>query len=74
MKIRIGFGLGTQTITNDAGTSARGTASKLVSGSTGNILYFLATGFGQGFQVEVENGGRGRVAFCLEANECYLCN
>ena len=64
---------GATVITNASGSRFDGTSNRSISGRTGDITWFLGTGFGKGFEVSVENGGQNRTAFCLAANECYLC-
>jgi hypothetical protein len=60
-------------VTNDAGTTMTGNANRYVSGRTGDITWFLATGFNSGVEIQKENGGANRIALCLADNECYLC-
>lgn len=62
-------------VVNDAGTNYAGTATRSASGTTGDVSYFLATGFGAGIELAIENGDvqRGRKLLCLAANECYAC-
>jgi|GEM_PF-1295806 len=64
---------GNTSISNLGGTKVDGVANRYLSGRTGDVTWFLATGFDKGFEVSVEHGGQQRVAFCLAANECYLC-
>lgn len=64
---------GEMAVVNDTGTRFAGRANSYFSSRTGNTSWFLATGFAQGVQLEVEAGGSQRIAFCLAANECYLC-
>lgn len=64
---------GQTAIMNDAGTTFDGVATRSVSGRDGTGYFFLATGFGTGIEVQIENGGQNRVALCLAANECYAC-
>jgi len=49
-----------------------GKATHIVSGRTGNDIYFLPTGYGAGLELEVEKYG-GRIAFCVEENVCTYC-
>lgn len=60
-------------VINDAGTVISGKASRYVSGRTGDVSWFVATGFGSGVKVQREAGGAGRIALCLAETECYLC-
>ena len=60
-------------VSNDAGTRVSGRAPRYESGTDGTVSYFLASGFGAGVLVEIEQGGQGRTALCLAQNECYIC-
>ena len=64
---------GLTAIENASGSRFSGVANRYLSGRTGDITWFLGTGFAKGFEVSVENGGQNRTALCLAANECYLC-
>lgn len=65
---------GDVSVRNDAGTTINGRAAVTVSGRTGNTILFVPTSFSQGIELEVEAGGTGRIAMCLAANQCYLCD
>ena len=64
---------GAAVLENASGSVFQGRATRSLSGRTGDITWFLGTGFDRGFEVSIENGGQNRIALCLAANECYLC-
>jgi hypothetical protein len=64
---------GEMVVVNDTGTRLAGRANSYFSSRTGNTTWFLATGFAQGVELEIEAAGQQRVALCLADNECYLC-
>jgi hypothetical protein len=61
------------TVATDTGSHYDGSPAVSYSAQSGDTDYFLATGFGVGFDVDVENGGQHRIALCLSPSECYLC-
>lgn len=60
-------------IRTDDGYIVKGNANYSHSVRSGFDLFHLQTDFTQGYQIELENGGAGRIAFCVQANECYSC-
>ena len=60
-------------IRTDDGYIVKGNATYSHSARTGSDLYHLQSDFAQGYQIELERGGAGRIAFCVQPNECYIC-
>jgi hypothetical protein len=61
-------------IVADDGYVSKGQATKSVSGRTAYEYFFLSTGFGMGYELQIpREGSSNSPAFCVKPNECYSC-
>lgn len=63
------------TVVTDTGTEYSGMANYTKSVPRRTTTYFLQLNwqYQPAISLEVEDGGAGRMALCLKANECYAC-